>query len=403
MIIEFSSKSVKYNNVDAVISLILRNKHSPKNLHIVMCHHHQRLEDIDNIIHSMPNGIKFNIVCDEIDNLMSKNFVEDKLRYWSRHKNIEHIILQTATPTEYMFKKLKRIGIHKLKPIEKLPFMKISNREEKNKRYCNSSSHTFIHKYGGNNSLVILERAVKNGDIDINKKGLALFVPGENKQNTHENIRDYGLRKGFDIMFINGEFKGFYFQPGKGRYRRENAINVINFNKFIKMAPVLSNISELSELRDIAREYREMFPNSNLIITGGYCVKRGITICTNGFNLTHVILSDYWLNQSENKDYCEHNQLFGRVTGNSKYIKPAVIFVSEFGRRVRKAYEINHIDVKKQNKEYITDRDYNFIKLLENKEEKVTDKDSSELKYNNKYLRIQFGTGSKQLAFSTKI
>lgn len=396
LIVEFSSKSKKYNDKYAVQNLIERNRHSTKTLHIIMCHHHQRLEDIDDIIFDLSRSsadIKFNMVFDEIDNLMSNNFVSDKLNYWKRKPNIEHIIFQTATPTPYMFKKLKKIGIHDLKPIENLPFMEITNREEKIKQYCDSNSHTYIHKYGGKSSLAILKKIIRNKDIDINEKGLALFVPGEKKQVTHEQIRDYGIRKGFDIMFINGEFKGFCLQPGEGMYRNRTSCNWVSFDTFTNKQDKLSDISEL---KDIACVYREIFPDGNIILTGGYCVKRGITICTKGFNITHVIISDYWLlNSVDYKDCCEHNQLMGRVTGNSEYIKPAIIFCSKRAHKIRKAYEVNHYEIKRQNKECITYDDYNYTKYLEHCSS--VREESCETKYENNYVLCKFGNGKKSV------
>jgi hypothetical protein len=51
-------------------------------------------------------------------------------------------------------------------------------------------------------------------------------------------------------------------------------------------------------------------------ITGYWTIERGITFQTDGFNFTHAIISDY-----HTKLFNKLIQLFGRLTGNKRYIE----------------------------------------------------------------------------------
>ena len=114
--------------------------------------------------------------------------------------------------------------------------------------------------------------------------------------------------KGFIVMIHNGKHKEFRFPGG-------DIMTIFDFNK-------IYNID--GELRDTLRKLNELFPTTSIAITGMRTLERGITMNTDGFNFTHMIISDYHA-----KKLNALLQLMGRSAGHVDYVKKMNIICSE--------------------------------------------------------------------------
>ena len=130
-----------------------------------------------------------------------------------------------------------------------------------------------------------------------------MFTPGHlytKKQDvgSHEEIVDYFINKHFWVYLSNGYFKGFIQSNGA-----RELLDEFNLKHHI-----------LGQLRDSLLKWNFLYPSDNIAITGYWTIERGITFCTDGFNFTHIIISNYHSTKLN-----KLIQLVGRVNGNEKY------------------------------------------------------------------------------------
>ena len=87
-------------------------------------------------------------------------------------------------------------------------------------------------------------------------------------------------------MILNGKYKGFL--PDE-----TDLNNLITKEEFDQIYNVSGN-REI-EIKDTLKKWKELYPNDNLVISGGDLLERGLTFCTDGFSFTHFFLSSYHL------------------------------------------------------------------------------------------------------------
>lgn len=310
--ISLSSKSKDFRSIEKLISY-LTNITSLDNFPniIIMCFHDTRVcNDIIEIINSFSSDsnllkvtITFSITFDEPDVNMktTSKFLEKAKMYISSGK-IERISFVTATPEERFWKEL---GKHSIFELEN------TNRESSSKfkkellNYRSIEDHEFhTLDLDSDNPLEYIIEVYATGLIDESKP-VIIFSPAHVYKyapdiGCHKDFETFFLSKGYAVLLINGDFKGFKYPSGK-----QTTIEDYKLNFSIK-----------GELRDILRHWKKRHPYRNLAITGNSIIERGITFNTDGFNFTHAIFSSY---HKTNKSRLV--QMVGRTCGNINYVK----------------------------------------------------------------------------------
>jgi hypothetical protein len=323
VVILSSHPDSEYHNIDKFINNIFtaKTKGELPNV-LIACFHKTRIENILKLLDTfngtsfMVESVKvyFNISFDEPDaNLgLCSSFLKHYKLYKSIIQNIEFI---TATPYDEFWKMLNENGIVKLlNPKHKGEGQVSESYEEHLENYMQIKNHNHIRcDYKSNNPLKYIEHVFENVRAIDDKSypyidmmdGIRkiIFSPAHTcidaeDVGSHEEVVKFYTDKGFSVYLSNGRFKGFIEPTGERTH-----LDV--FNKIHKIK---------GELRDSLRKWEEINHNDKAI-TGYWTIERGITFQTDGFNFTHMIISDY-----HKRLLNKLIQLIGRCNGNKRYI-----------------------------------------------------------------------------------
>ena len=133
----------------------------------------------------------------------------------------------------------------------------------------------------------------KYGD-EIVQPGVRLFAPGNVERASHEEIADCLTERGFVVLLLNGEFKGFIFPDGT----RVPLTLKANGEDPDELSETLAACYEEYELEKVP-----------FAVTGYLCLGRGITFQSSKFLFDYAILPTI---RSESEAY----QCVARVFGN---------------------------------------------------------------------------------------
>lgn len=347
-IFSLSSKSKDFKKADDLICFFTKVKKQEQYPNIViMCFHDTRVcKDIIDIVNTFSENpvfksfnIRFSITFDEPDINMgtTSKFLEVAYNYISKGI-IERITFVTATPEETFWKEL---GKHKIYELDNMNHGKNLKFEEDLANYRSIEDHEFeILDIESTNPLIYVMEAYASEMIDESKP-VIIFAPAHSYKYTHDigshkEFETYFLSRGYAVLIINGDFKGFKYPKGKTQTLEE-------YNKTFKMT---------GELRDILRHWKGRYQSRNLAIIGNTIIERGITFNTNGFNFTHAIFSSY---HKTNKSRLV--QMVGRTCGNINFVDKIKIIcptdikniVTEFFRMQVEVNMLNPDKIQKTN------------------------------------------------------
>lgn len=318
-----SSKSDDFKNINTYISQITQatTKSQLPNV-LIVCYHTKRVcSDIVTLcrtfggIHKMilPNiaketNINFHISFDEPDaNIgVTKKFLSN-INDFIKNETITGILFITATPIDDFWKMLNKSGIKQLLNMNRDT---VHNFDEDFKNYMSFKDHNIIeHNNDTTNPLTYIMNLFREKKIDETKRKI-IFAPGHlytKKKNvgSHDEIEEFFIGKGYVVLKINGNFKGFIYPNGRKEtleeYKQSNKIS--------------------GELRETLKFWSENNENTNLAITGYWVIERGVTFNTINFNFTDMILSNYHL-----KTLAKLIQLVGRGAGGKLYVDVMNVF-----------------------------------------------------------------------------
>ena len=305
-------KVIGYRNFQTFITDIMSAK-SMKDIPsiLIMCCHHKRiLDDLIKLFDIFAGrsclikpafDIKFFLNFDEPDaNLgIASKFISHINEYQSI---IDGIMFITATPTNDFWKVLERNNILKLLNINANKDLSEYNYEEYLGSYRQIRDHDYIEcNYPTNNPLEYIKFIYEYKLIDTSERKV-IFAPAhiftkKDDVGSHEEVRNFFNEMNYCVFLSNGKFKGFCYPDG-------NRITLKDYKIKYKID---------KELHYVLAHW---FKNNtmNLAITGYWTIERGVTFCTDGFNFTDIIVSDFHSNQLNRLI-----QLIGRATGHKKY------------------------------------------------------------------------------------
>lgn len=330
-----------YNFVDKLIVDLLSAKSSEiPNIIIMCCHSKRVLGDCIKILTSFNHArrfnepIKFSFIFDEADkniNLICrflKQINKDKYQNENQEPLIVDIQYITATPLEEFWKKLSKHNIHELLNIDQyIPQPEYTHNElEEDYRWLDH--HNKIYYESDSDPVNYIREVISEGLIDPNTRNV-VFVPAENKRETHKAVRRIFLNMGYTVLEHNSKKR--IFNPNG---------DVITLDSFKETY----NIE--GELRDVLRKWNELHPETNLAITGYFTVERGITFNTDGFNFTHMVISKYHMKKMNSL-----LQLCGRAHGHKEYVDIMKVIIPEVVWKSVKSLVDNLLELKRTNPE----------------------------------------------------
>ena len=306
--------SKDHSNVKALKSAFMSYGANPDNNILgdvlVMCNHPKRIKDILEVIHDVTkwrvkSGItfKYNIFFDECDNANCLTQMTKFIKILDRKKLsclIDEIHLITATPTEEMVNRLRKItpDADKLYNLRnKINEIKgVTNRV---KDYRTIIDQTFYPQEGPEEPVSYIEH-LSISNPNLFRPGKHYFIPSSHYCKNHEKMANLKLFKdnGLHVLILNGKNKEIRSPLGK--------VDKLKFR---------DDNGEKIELRDILREWKKNNPTAGIVITGKTVLERGLTFLTNGFQFDYLIVSRYFANNIHNLV-----QLVGRGHGNEKYV-----------------------------------------------------------------------------------
>ena len=287
---------------------------------IVMCSNSPRWEDTEELIDMFKSTHNISIWIDEADKTIGgvesnkTNKKIEEIKKWSHM--IVSINLITATPfaPKYNWKQVSWIGKHFNNNME---LIKVPEVVGNNYHHLYNS---YFHEYEKQQGDTPCEYAMKYLDNNPALPGDIFLIPGETKQESHEDIKKMCLDNSrFDyVIILNGKTKTIECEIGI-------------YSKDLKQEVKTKEVSEwLSEW------YIENGMNKKIAITGNLCISRGITISSNTCRITHMIFG------SSSANIREEEQLLSRVCGYcyDANIKPNVICEKDVWERVSKYQKV---------------------------------------------------------------
>lgn len=290
---------------------------------IVMCSNSVRWVDTEELIDTFKSTHNISIWIDEADKTIGgvesnkSNKKIEALKNWSNI--VVSINLITATPftPKYNWKQVSWIGKHFNNNMEliKLPAVVGNN--------YHHLYNSYFHEYEKEIGDTPCEYAMKYLDNNPALPGDIFLIPGEIKQESHEDIKKMCLDNSrFDyVIILNGKTKTIECEIG---------IYSKDLKQEVKTKEVSEWLSEWysdTEINGI---------NKKIAITGYLCISRGITISSNTCQITHMIFG------SSSANIREEEQLLSRVCGYcyDANRKPKVICDKDIWDRVTRYQKV---------------------------------------------------------------
>ena len=332
-----SKKKTKdnYMSLESLIHDMVRSKTAsdlPDML--VMCTHSKRANDLYEFIKILKKGnmnfarigihhITLSIMFDEADKNIA--LISDCLRQIdtlvtdkSHGKRMDDVLRDvhfiTATPFETFWKTLSSIGIDSLKNLNSAlkdmdpdSVLHISQKELMLKyRYLSEHNHRKDVDCCTEDPVDYVARVITiiRYEEGLKPRGtpLTLFAPSATLVGSHNAMKNMLLSAGIGtVLIMNGQNKGFYTH---GSPNKPSSVDEFNSRHDVH-----------GELKDTLVKWRELYPMESIAITGNYCIQRGVTFNTQGFNFTDLIVSHYHM-----KDLEALIQLLGRGNGGKEYV-----------------------------------------------------------------------------------
>lgn len=196
-------------------------------------------------------------------------------------------------------------------------------------------------------------------------EGRIFFVPGEISKRSHMGIKDIAHKYGKHALVINGTYKAFFKADGSPPIdvRNMKRDRLKKLKDQLKTAEKSGQNTEAVRIKalydkednkaimDIAIEiYNDPaygLQDKDLVITGFYCVERGVTFNRPNFQFRFVIMSPYhYMDQSDEIESII--QLSGRAFGNKEWVPAGITILApkdmldEVERNVNNLIEFLH-------------------------------------------------------------
>jgi hypothetical protein len=320
---------------------------------LIVCSHKKRIvDDLPEIINNLQKGVSpllkkqfhIRIVFDEPD-INIKIITE----CWSKMTRLEidntniTLTFVTATPTKQCVQLMFQIAEECSTTVENT-YYNDNQYDELCEHYRFFDSHEQVVLNNPTmNPLEYVQDVFNRGLINENEQ-VTVFAPAHNTKDkkdvgSHQEMVEFFLRKEYSVLLLNGSFKGILTPSG-------SRVSLDDLNKIYKLS---------GELRDVLRAWRT-HNTENLAIVGNTLVQRGVTFNTNGFNFSHMIISNYHANQINFLV-----QMMGRATGSKEYVDVMKVISTNNVFELYRNYFSAYHKLKQENPEFYNEDDFQEI------------------------------------------
>lgn len=355
----FSSKS-DTSDVDNLNTLIgqgefINGKYVPVN-YVLMCTHPVRLcnftgeKNGDSLLRRFETfhpDIGFICWFDEIDKFVS--LLKDHIPRFQSFNNVLMMTGITATPYKRFWDIMHKCGYYDVELVGELPeasdYMTFQNHEiiysdmlaqkspVKNFRSIleNPGYISYLDKDSEGNDVKHLVPDLTDNHGDI------IFVPGESARKTHIAIRDIAVEWGKNALVINGSDKSFYraldhatfsiYEYKKEKIRQQHDAKKRGEN--LDGSPVFENMTAMDVAVHMYNDPALDLKSADLVITGFYCVERGVTFNRPGFQFRYAILAPYHLRDGS-EEIESIVQLSGRTHGSKSMVRKITVISPKY-------------------------------------------------------------------------
>ena len=164
---------------------------------------------------------------------------------------------------------------------------------------------------------------------DLTKNtGAIIFVPGESARKSHDEIAKIAVDHDKNALVINGSTKAFIrasdkrsfeiYEYKKDQERKQE--REIRSGKKIPDDEMFSNMTAMDIAVKMYHDPALNLKSADLVITGFYCVERGVTFNRPDFQFKYAILSPYHYKEGS-KEIESIIQLTGRTHGSKSWVR----------------------------------------------------------------------------------
>ena len=339
-ILSSDAKTATWKNSKEFLSSLMVNASEDKrdklpNI-VIMCTHTARtfkdqkvlFETFSNWKNRSSLNFMFNYVFDEVDGSRCITPVKKLLKLMKDMNvpNLGDILFVTATPFDTFWNMLDTVDIKdNLKSIDSeldIDESEVNDAEEDYRNYLWTYVIDIFNSSDKNPRFYLEEYLRKNPDILDSNEPKIFFAPAEKTIKSHIHLLESSIFDGWWKMILNGKHKGF-LPPDE-----TDLNNIITKEEFDQTY----NVSGNDGIRDTLRKWKELYPNDNLVISGGDLLERGLTFAP--MVLVLLIFSYLYHLSNINKLI----QTIGRACGNKNFINKMNIICPEEIDKIARNY-----------------------------------------------------------------
>jgi hypothetical protein len=164
-----------------------------------------------------------------------------------------------------------------------------------------------------------------------------IFVPGEISCNSHMHIANIAIKQGINALVINGKTKAFYRAFDLARfeindYKKEQIKRQEREKqegKHIEEHDLFCNMTSMDVAVKMYNDTSLRLKETNLAITGFYCVERGVTFNRPDFQFNYAIFTPYHYKEGS-KEIESIIQLAGRTHGSKDFVRRITVLAPRY-------------------------------------------------------------------------
>ena len=284
---------------------------------------------------------------DEIDKYV--RLLTDHIPKFQEFKNVLVLNGITATPYKRFWDIMHECGYYDVELIGQLPDPK---------DYMTFNQHEIIYtdditikkpadnfKFFLENPGHDLEYTTSSGEMVMTKlpdlsanTGAIIFVPGEPARKSHMEIAGIALGYDKNALVINGKTKAFYRACDDGtpieiaEYKKQQIKRQekeIREGTQIPEGDLFVNMTAMDVAVKMYNDPALGLKDADLVITGFYCVERGVTFNRPDFQFKYAILTPFHYKE-DSKEIESIIQLAGRTHGSKEFVRQITILAPQY-------------------------------------------------------------------------
>lgn len=283
---------------------------------------------------------------DEIDKYVK--LLTDHIPKFQEFKNVLVLNGITATPYKRFWEIMHECGYYDVEILGQLPdpgdYMTLAEHEIFPTDEIAIKKPAYNFDFLLENPCLVVNYTTPSGerkkirlpDLTTNT-GAIMFVPGEAARKSHEHIAEIAQTYGKNALVINGKTKAFFRASDKHvfeiyEYKKDQIRKQERDMRSGKVIPDDELFSNMTAMDIAVKMYHDPVLDlkaTDLVITGFYCVERGVTFNRPDFQFKYAVLSPYHYKEGS-KEIESIIQLTGRTHGSKDWVRQIQILAPAY-------------------------------------------------------------------------